>query len=367
MAKNLILCCDGTNNQFAGDHTNVLRTYKVAPQTAKQTTFYNPGVGTMPAPWFTTRIGKRWAMIKGLAFGDGFFGDIEDPYKFLMSRYEPEDKLFIFGFSRGAFAARALAGLLHSTGLLLPGTENLIPYALQYWQRDFGPGSVGGRLCAEFKSTLGRPCPIHFIGIWDTVGSVGFINHFRTFPFTFHNPSVGHIRHAVSIDERRSCFRQNLMEPGFDGQDVRNVWFAGVHSDIGGGYPAAAAGLAKLAFEWMMREASQCGLEIDQAAYQRELALGTAPDPTARVHNSLTGCWWLVELIPERRYSFVDKKRHWHFFKWNQPRDVRAHAAEKWVSVHSSVLERFDRCGDYRPLNLPANVAEITKQFQIER
>lgn len=305
-------------------------------------------------------------MIKGLAFGDGFFADIEDAYKFLMVNYEPEDKVFIFGFSRGAFAARALAGLLHSAGLLFPGTENLIPYALQYWQRDFGPGSPGGKLCSEFKSTLGRPCSIHFIGVWDTVGSVGFINHFRTFPFTFHNPSVAHIRHAVSIDERRSCFRQNLMEPAFDGQDVKNVWFAGVHSDVGGGYPVAEAGLAKLTFQWMIREAIQCGFDIDPAAFQRELSLDAPPDPSAKLHKSLVGGWWLVELIPERRYSFVDRKKHWQFFKWNQPRNVCAHSADKWVSIHASVIDRFNRCHDYRPVNVPPDTAEIRKRFQIE-
>src|ERR1043165_18221 len=193
MSKNIVICCDGTNNQFDGDHTNVIRTYKVARCSATQTTFYDCGVGTMPEPWQTTKLGKRWSMLKGLAFGSGLMENIEDAYCFLMANYEAGDKVFLFGFSRGAFTARALAGMLHSVGLLRPGAENLIRYAQRYWLKDFGPDSPGGKLCGEFKETLGRQCPIHFIGVWDTVGSVGLINQYRTFPYTAHNPSVAHV------------------------------------------------------------------------------------------------------------------------------------------------------------------------------
>jgi uncharacterized protein (DUF2235 family) len=255
MPKNLILCCDGTNNQFDGYHTNVIRTYKVARRNPEQLTYYDPGVGTMPEPWEKTKLGKRLSMLSGLIFGDGLFDNISDAYKFLVVNYEPGDRIFLFGFSRGAYTARAVAALLHSIGLLHPATECLLPYALNYWQSDFGPQSLGGQTCAEFKATLARPCPVHFIGVWDTVSSVGFINNFRSFPHTAHNPDVTRVRHAVSIDERRSTFRQNLMSPVGD-QDVKNVWFAGVHSDVGGGYQPEESGLAKVAFEWMIREAS---------------------------------------------------------------------------------------------------------------
>ena len=191
-------------------------------------------------------------MLKGLAYGDGFFDNISDAYRFLIPSYQPEDRVFLFGFSRGAYTARAVAAVLHSVGLLHPDTDNLLSYALRYWQNDFGLQSPGGAVCAEFKATLARPCPVHFIGVWDTVSSVGYINNFRTFPHTAHNPEVTHVRHAVSIDERRSTFRQNLMSPATPEQDVKNVYFAGVHSDVGGGYAPAESSLAKGGFEWMM-------------------------------------------------------------------------------------------------------------------
>jgi uncharacterized protein (DUF2235 family) len=213
MPKNLVLCCDGTNNQFDGYHTNVIRAYKVARRHVSQLTYYDPGVGTMPEPWRTSKLAKRWSMLTGLIYGDGFFDNISDAYRFLVANYESGDKIFLFGFSRGAYTARAVAALLHAVGLLHPATENLLPYARRYWQADFGPTSQGGKVCAEFEATLARVCPVHFIGVWDTVSSVGVFNNFRSFPHTAHNPEVAHVRHAVSIDERRSTFRQNLMSP----------------------------------------------------------------------------------------------------------------------------------------------------------
>jgi uncharacterized protein (DUF2235 family) len=191
MPKKLVLCCDGTNNQFDGYHTNVVRTYKVARRHPGQLTYYDPGVGTMPEPWEKTKMGKRMSMLSGLMFGDGFFCNISDAYKFLMLNYEPGDKVFLFGFSRGAYTARAVVALLYSVGLLHRDTESLLPYALNYWQSDFGPESPGGQTCAEFKATLGRACPVHFIGVWDTVSSVGVINNFRSFPHTTHQPGRG--------------------------------------------------------------------------------------------------------------------------------------------------------------------------------
>jgi uncharacterized protein (DUF2235 family) len=369
MPKNIVVCCDGTNNQFDGYHTNVIRTYKVARRHAGQLTYYDPGVGTMPEPWKSTQIGKRWSMLKGLAFGDGFFDNISNAYRFLMANYEPDDKVFLFGFSRGAYTARAVAALLHSIGLLELNTECLLPYALSYWQADRGPQSDGGKVCAEFKATLGRPCPVHFIGVWDTVGSVGFFNNFRKFPYTMRNPEVTHVRHAPSIDERRSTFRQNLMLATPVTQDIKNVYFAGVHSDVGGGYKPEESGLAKIAFEWMMREANSCGLDIDSVALTREVTgIGAAPDPSAPLHKSLHSYWWLGELLPMRRYSFDDHKNHWHWLigAFNQPRYLERTAKEPYVFLHQSVLDRTRQCADYRPKNLPPDEAGMRAMFKIE-
>lgn len=381
MSKNIVVCCDGTDNQFSGNHTNVIRTYKVALRSEQQVTFYDCGVGTMPEPWNTGRWKRRWSVLKGLAFGSGFMDNIEEAYRFLMHNFQPGDKVFLFGFSRGAYTARALAGMLYSVGLLHRGSENLIRYAQEYWQKDHrdrdpnNPKTTGQVLCEEFKKTLSRSCPVHFIGVWDTVGSVGYINQFKTFPFTANNPEVSHVRHAVSIDERRSCFRQNLMWQFPRGQDVKNVLFAGVHSDVGGGYPPAEAGLAKISFRWMMREAARCGLKIDCRAFRYELCAGELPDANADAHESLKGAWRPVELIPVRRYKpKIDKKtgKKTDRYSWRIPfakrRGLKENAGTPGVYLHQSVLDRVNTRIDYRPPNLfDKKTREWIAQFQVEK
>jgi len=374
MPKNIVICCDGTNNQFSGHHTNVIRTYKVAQRSPQQVTFYDCGVGTMPEPWRQGRLAKRWSMLKGLAFGTGFLQNIEDAYRFLMANYEEGDQVYLFGFSRGAFTVRALAGMLHSVGLLHPGTENLIPYAQRYWQKDFrprdpsSPKTPGQLICEEFKATMARPCPIHFIGVWDTVSSVGMINQFRTFPFTLHNPDVSHVRHAVAIDERRSCFRQNLMfkDEKVPAQDIKNVWFAGVHSDVGGGYPPMKAGLAKISFDWMMREAAACGMLIDPSALKREVHIeGAGPNPCADQEESLKGGWRFVELIPVRRFNWTTKRHEWRL-PFGSRRNIERNAAFEEVSLHQSVLDRIKGLSAYRPSNLPHDEQSLRAKYKIE-
>jgi len=368
MPRNLIVCCDGTNNQFDGYHTNVVRAYKVARRHENQLTYYDPGVGTMPEPWKETKFEKRLSMLKGLAYGDGLFENISDAYRFLVVNYEPNDKVFLFGFSRGAYTARAVAALLFSVGLLHRDTDSLLPYALNYWQSDFGAKSPGGQTCAEFKATLARKCPVHFIGVWDTVSSVGVINNFRSFPHTAHNPEVAHVRHAVAIDERRSTFRQNLMSPTAR-QDVKNVWFAGVHSDVGGGYEPEETGLAKIAFEWMMREAMLCGLDVDEAVLDRELnQIGEPPNPNGKLHRSLAGFWWAGELLPMKHFNWDDHEWHWRWLigAFNQPRDIVRNAGKPFVAIHQSVLDRLRANAEYRPPNIPNDETKLREIFTIE-
>ena len=357
MGKNIVLCCDGTSNQFAGDQTNVVRLFRCAPNIPdQQVTFYDPGVGTMPAPGLQSGIQKRLSVLEGLAFGSGLIDNIKDAYEFLMRYFEHGDRVFIFGFSRGAFTARALAGMLHAVGLLRPGTENLFPYAVRYWKKCYTPRGSG--LAADFKRTLARECKPHFIGVWDTVASVGWFNNFRTFPHTRHNPDVAVIRHAVSIDERRCGFRHNLMAIDDNNlrQDLQNVWFAGVHADVGGGYPESEAGLAKISLQWMAREAESAGILIEGAQLARQLGyaepeggnLHSKPDPAATLHVSLKGAWWLLELLPRKQWSPVDRQMHWSWGP-NRPRSMSEDPL-----VHSSVAARMQLVPEYRPPNLPA-------------
>lgn len=370
--KNIIVCCDGTNNQFSGCHTNVIRTYKVVEGMQNQTCYYDPGVGTIPLAGFVTKAGQFLSIVAGLAYGAGLIDDVEEAYRFLMKVYEPGDHVYLFGFSRGAFTVRALAGMLHSVGLLFPDSDQLVPYATRYWRQFRGAETASGAVCAEFKATLARDCPIHFIGVWDTVSSVGLINLFRhdqAFPFTQHNPQVTHVRHAVSIDERRCFFRQNLMLRWHPEQDIKNVWFAGVHSDVGGGYPAGQSGLSKLAFEWMMVEARKAGLAIDTSGargdYSHELSLGQGPDSEVKPHKSLHGLWWMAEILWVRHFSMRDRKYHWRP-NLGRPRNVQSSQDLPGTAIHASVLKRMQLDPTYRPRNLPGSSEDIARAYAIE-
>jgi uncharacterized protein (DUF2235 family) len=177
------------------------------------------------------------------------------------------------------------------------------------------------------------------------------------------------VRHAVSIDERRCFFRQNLMGRSDPTQDVKNVWFAGVHSDVGGGYAAAEAGLSKLAFEWMMVEASSHGFKIDPGGpgygYAHELTLGQAPDPCGMLHQSLHGAWYGAEILPTRHFSIVDEKYHWRM-NLGQPRNMDVGRTLDGVFLHESVLKRMDLVSTYRPKNLPKSSVAVRTLYKIE-
>jgi uncharacterized protein (DUF2235 family) len=245
--------------------------------------------------------------------------------------------------------------MLHAVGLIRPGTENLIPYAVQYWRNSFTP--TGAKIASDFKQTMARECKVHFVGVWDTVGSVGWFNNFQTFPYTHRNPDVCIFRHAISIDERRCCFRQNVFEPDLhlQNQDVQNVWFAGVHADVGGGYKEAESGLSQITFEWMAREAQAGGLIMDQKILAIQLGrepspVGTfhsKPDSNGIIHKSLCGFWWIIELLPRKTWNAAEKRMSW---SWGpaKPRHIGENP-----SVHISVTERKRQVIDYTPVNLP--------------
>jgi uncharacterized protein (DUF2235 family) len=136
---------------------------------------------------------------------------------------EPEDRIYVFGFSRGAYTARVLGWLLHAAGLLTVGNDALIPYAIRMMKER----PVNFAVLADFKKTFSRECKVHFMGVWDTVSLVGWIYNAIDLPFTAKNPDLGNVRHAVSIDERRAFFRQNLFVKASAHQDIEQLWFAG--------------------------------------------------------------------------------------------------------------------------------------------
>ena len=138
MARNLVLCCDGTSNQFAKDRTNVIKLFHtLVKDEAVQAVYYHPGIGTRAPTGIGTRVGTALARTAGLAFGYRLQDDIVDAYRYLMNSYEVGDRVYIFGFSRGAYTARVVAAMLHLYGLAMRGNDSLVPYAVEMlWALD---------------------------------------------------------------------------------------------------------------------------------------------------------------------------------------------------------------------------------------
>jgi uncharacterized protein (DUF2235 family) len=351
--KNIVICADGTGNKFSDENTNVVKLYQSLDLSdpCRQVAYYHGGLGTLGAPSALSQWSRRWTRLKGLAFGYGLTGAISDTYSFLMDMYEEKDRVFLFGFSRGAYTVRAVAGLLHMFGLVRPRDYNLIEYATLMLKAKQNRESF--QVAGQFKATFSRECKPYFVGVWDTVSSVGWVWDPLRVPYTAHNPDIAIGRHAVSIDERRCFFRQNLWSDPAAGQDLKQVWFAGVHSDVGGGYPESQSGLAKIALEWMLVEAFRAGMLVDRAHADCHLGYAggdyAAPDACARMHNSLNDTWMLLEPLP---HLYTDASVHPPTTKVRFPFG-RRRFIKPGVTVHESVGERISRCSDYHPSNLP--------------
>jgi uncharacterized protein (DUF2235 family) len=342
---------------------------------ARQVQFYDPGVGTMGHPGAISGLTQKITQIMGMAFGLGVTENLTDAYRFLMRAFAPGDEIFIFGFSRGALEARALAGLLHRCGLLRPELESLVPYALRVF-RTWDNWSIAG----EFKETFSREVGIRFLGLWDTVTSLGNVWSPIHWPNVTNNPAVEIVRHAIALDERRAFFRQNRWAKGDSttGQQVKERWFAGVHGDVGGGYPADESALWTVPLEWMAAEAGNAGLLIDQQklGVAIDRARASCNDPTgclSALHDSMPGLgplWYIAEFVPRRRWvgknpDGSDKHEWlWPVSRWFVPwlrgtgkmgraRSIgRARELRAGDRIHASVLQRFVGDPSYRPDSL---------------
>jgi uncharacterized protein (DUF2235 family) len=367
MTRNIVVCCDGTGNQYGSANSNVVKLYWTLSAQDMKTAYYHPGVGTMGARNALSAVGKWWTQVRGLAFGYGFSDNIADVYSFLMTEFKPTDQVFIFGFSRGSYTARALCGLLHMCGLLTPGNEALIPYAIRLYKSN---DPLKFQTAAGFKRTFSIPCTPRFLGLWDTVSSVGWIiDPIHTkggrLPYTAALPNIPVVRHAVSIDERRAFFRQNLVhDPMPPAQDLKQVWFAGVHSDVGGSYAEAESGLSKVALRWMLCEAQSAGLVLDPQKVIDVLGGGVPyvpPDPKDQLHKSLRGFWWLGEFWPKLFFRPVSVPGQ-AAPRWRRGITVnlgRARLIPEDAHIHQSVFDRMGAVPDYKPKNLPKRYVTV--------
>ena len=373
MPKNIILCSDGTGNaDIKGRGTNVFKLFEAVdltehrtnPDLDTQLAFYDDGVGT------SGNVVMR--SLGGIA-GYGLKRNVKELYRELSRVYDPGDRIFLFGFSRGAFTVRTLAGMIGACGILngndfdkAQALRDAVSQAYSAYRakyRSMMSGAIGavlrwpppdvalGSFFERYSARLHRDVPIEFIGVWDTVDAVGmpfavseFVNRFvYQFKFRTHDlgKNVKRACHALSIDDPRLAFEPVL----WYGPDPRidQVWFAGVHSNVGGGYPKQ--GMSLVALDWMLAHAQRAGLRTQ--LLDRDIFRGHAT---------------VDDLMYDPRAGLG------LFYRW-APRDIAKYCRISGVQpqVHLSVAERIAHAtDDYAPGNIPPDVTVVTTPIDLD-
>ncbi|KAF7348054.1 hypothetical protein MSAN_01757800 [Mycena sanguinolenta] len=204
----LILCFDGTGDQFDADNSNIVHLVSALKKDdrTKQMVYYQSGIGTYTSTSkVATHLLTKISLTLDAAIAWNLSSHVMSGYEFLMQNYTAGDRICIFGFSRGAYIARSLAGMIHKVGLLPVDNHQQIPFAYRIYAR---ADATGWAQSNAFKRAFSNEVHIDFIGVWDTVDSVGVIP--KRLPFTTSNTIVRTFRHAVSLDERRAKFKANL-------------------------------------------------------------------------------------------------------------------------------------------------------------
>ncbi|HTW61007.1 MAG TPA: DUF2235 domain-containing protein [Terracidiphilus sp.] len=266
MSKRIVFCADGTWDA-PGSNTNVYLIYKALTLSADQVTYYDDGIGAD-----ATGLGR---VLEG-AFGQGLFQKIQDGYTQIAHVYEQGDQIYLFGFSRGAYTARSLAGMIATCGLPTGSfTDNCVAQAFAAYRDPVNRASIlaGLGACSLFNAS------IQMVGVWDTVGSLGIPAIFGgvnegQFGFldTSLHPDVQSAYQALAIDEARAQFPATLWTSiPAPGQTLVQVWFSGCHGDVGGGTPQGGpvdngTRLCDITLGWMMANAQAQGLTFDPAA-----------------------------------------------------------------------------------------------------
>jgi uncharacterized protein (DUF2235 family) len=274
MPKKIIVAFDGTWNlpdqkpEIDGDaSTNVVKLHDAILPSQKD--------GTLQKKIYVAGVGTDWYdKLEGGAFGVGLSKKIKDGYIALAKQYEEGDQVFIFGFSRGAYSARSLVGLIRNVGLLTKKHIDRIDEAYTlYRTRDSSADTENAKF---FRQSYSREIQIHFLGVWDTVGALGvpfksaeWFNHKY---YEFHDTELsGIVRnafHAVAIDEHRANYECTLWDPiAKPNQVMEQVWFCGAHANVGGGY--ADNSLSDIPLRWMANKAMECGLELNSKKIPR--------------------------------------------------------------------------------------------------
>lgn len=335
MSKRILFCADGTWDN-TGKNTNVYRIYKAANVTASQIPFYDDGVGVDGLPV---------DQLAGGAFGTGIWEKIKTGYSKIAQVYEAGDQIFLFGFSRGAYTARSLAGMIAVCGLPTKSfTDDVVETAFSAYRDKLNRAALLTKLnasCDMFDAKL------TMVGVWDTVGALGIPSLIGKvdpilygFLDTSLHPDVLNAYHAVSIDERRCEFPATLWtsDPA-PGQTLEQVWFTGVHCDVGGSYPGDPNGtaLSDITLAWMMSKAAALGVAFD-AGVQAQYALPVNP-------------LWALDT----------KHESWNPL-WTIPKS-RPIAGD--ATLADSVRIRISNEGSYRPENLRIQNHELDPGYTV--
>lgn len=302
--RQLILLCDGTNNNLSGRHadTHVVLLAELLRQfpddEEQRIVYYDPGVGNpgqLPGTTLADKARRGLDRLNGLAFGRGLYDNVSEGYRFLMTHWQPGDEIYVFGFSRGAFTARSIAGLVNAFGIIESQQDTLVSSLVAtYFSR---PSAHRRAITAQAARLFGQGSEparwpvIHFVGVWDTVASVGL------WPFNLKitaKPDLAgkrfrHVRQALALDEQRAQFLPRAyaeddgpfkLANGEDG-DVEQCWFRGSHCDVGGGNEYPHSEMSRVPFAWMVAQALRCGLRLPVA--EGETPLVTEADVAGKL------------------------------------------------------------------------------------
>lgn len=362
--KNIVVCSDGTGNRdILGRGTNVFKLYEAVdlnghrhdPLLTPQVAIYDDGVGT-----------QSFKLLKLLAGATGFglSRNVRQLYREVARIYDPGDRIFLFGFSRGAFTVRTLAGFIGTCGIVdarktasageLRRTVRRAYRLYRQRYRTWLKMKIAGPPCSEALDEFRARCcvpgtvPIAFIGVWDTVDAVGLPFHIGDFVnrtiyrFKFPDRYLGrHVEHAcqaLALDDTRAEFAPVpwCLRDAHDAARIEQVWFAGAHSNVGGGYPKQ--GMSLVALDWMLERAAAHGLRILRREGERYRDRANVDD---KLYNPRAGFGM--------------------FYRW-KPRDMERICAEHGMPpvLHLSVLERIAHgTDDYAPGNLAPRASVV--------
>ncbi len=348
MPKNIVVFSDGTGQEGGkGTNTNVYKTFNIIlDRSPNQVSFYDKGLGT------------GWRKLTGNAAGRGFSKNVLECYRFIFENYQAGDEIFLFGFSRGAATVRSLSGFIHMFGILPRSRGKLVDEAWKIYKvKNAARREKKAEEFLEQNHTMWAT--VAFMGVWDTVAALGVPNSRvdrlvdKVFPHGFHDfrisESVRAVAHAVAIDDVRKTFHPVFFdrERTKPGQELDQVWFMGMHTDVGGGY--AEKELSDIVLEWMVGKSLKHGLRFYRG---RGIEGRCTPNPDGQMHDARDKAW--------KRAIFPAKQRWWSNEKFgkaviHESVKLRTHSVENqpgagyepWILQHGPEIEPWTHLDDW--------------------